>query len=236
MGIELSHGKAAAGAPLRVAALAIVVVATVAGSACSGGTRRAPRAGDSTGAAPSLVGTRVLVFPFQGVAGIPGQPDAELAFALQSRGQGVAWILPDQSREALRSSPGLQVNLTGLPVGVFMRAEVQRVGDPIYGTVRRLAALMDGHVALIPVQVRYRPEAEGVPGAAEVAAALLDVRSGQVLWFGIVEGAPGAADDPGVLASALDALARTLAPGLAGGGDSTIQVMTTVHAEVPAGP
>ena len=193
-----------------------LALALVAVTACSSGPRPAPQAGESTGAVPSLVGARVLVFPVQAVQGLPGQVDAELAFALRARDRGVAWILPDESREALRGSPGLQVTLTGLPVAMFMGAEVQRVGDPIYGTVRRLAALMNGQVALIPVQARYRPGEGGAPGAAEVAATLVDVRSGRVLWFGVVEGSPGAPDDPGVLASAMDALAQVLAPGTAG--------------------
>jgi hypothetical protein len=96
---------------------------------------------------------------------------------------------------------------------MFLRGEVRRVGDPLYGVLRRLGALTGAQVALIPVLVRYRPAgASAAPGGtAEVVAALLDVRSGYVLWFGVEGGEAGPADDPGVLASAIDALARRLA-------------------------
>lgn len=189
---------------------ALLVTALAAG--CAPGSRSAPTAGSSSGAVPSLPGVRVLVFPFQAVEGLTGQADAELAYALDARDDGVAWILPDESREALRMSPSLQVSLTGLPVAMFLGAEVHRVGDPLFGILRRLGALMDAPVALIPIVARYRPEAADRPGAAEVAAALLNVRDGRVLWFGVVEGGAGPAADPRVLATAVDALVRTLTP------------------------
>ena len=92
------------------------------------------------------------------------------------------------------------------------QAQVNRIGDPLYGYLRRLSAISNGTLALIPVEVRHRASTAERPGAVEVVAALVDVRSGRVPWFGVVQGAPGDGSSPGALASAADALARLLFP------------------------
>lgn len=181
----------------------------VLGLATGCGSRRPPPApGESLGVVPDLTGRRVMVLPVQTVEGLPGDVDAELAFALQSRAAEVDWVMPAELREAVATSPSLDVRLEGLPVAVFLRTEVERVGDPLFGVLRRLGALTGGEVALIPVIARYRPGSGASPGAVEVAAALLDVRSGYVLWYGVEEGEPGSVTEPAVLASTLDVLAR----------------------------
>jgi hypothetical protein len=162
-----------------------------------------------------------MLFPVQSMEGLGGRPagstasrqvDAELAFTLAVRAAGVTWILPEEMRRALAASPGLEAPLEGLPVGMFSQAEVRRVGDPLFGYLRRMAALVDCDIALLPVFARYRAPSAARASAIEVGAALISARSGQVLWFGVVEGDPGPADDPGSLASAVEALARRLLP------------------------
>lgn len=149
-----------------------------------------------------------MVLPFQSALGAAGDPDAELAFALRDRGPGVTWVLPPRLQQALDRSPGLQVRIHGLPVGVFGAAEVERVGDPLYGDLLRLAALVDAETALVPIRVWLAPGEAG--DRVRASAALVHVRTGRVLWFAVAEGQPGEPQDPGALASAVDALARTL--------------------------
>lgn len=176
---------------------------------------------------PNLTGRRVMVLPVQRLSGgVTGSPDAELGFALEQRSRDVFWILPDELRDAVRASPGFDVRVDNLPVGVFGQAEVRRVGDPLYGNIRRLAALVDAQLALIPVGVGYRraaaadsqtvagdpDDAVPPPGRVEVAAALISVVTGRVVWFGVEGGTAGTATDPAALASALDRLALRLAP------------------------
>jgi hypothetical protein len=174
---------------------------------------------------PDLSGVRVMVFPVQ-EGTLPGDTEAELGFALESRAPAVTWISPDELRAAARGSPGYDVVVEGLPVGIFLQAEVRRVGDPLYGYLRRMGALVDADAALIPIRLQYRVpqledssgeprggvgEAEAAPqGRAEVTSVLISLVSGRVHWFGIVEGEPGEPTDPAVLASTLDALARRL--------------------------
>lgn len=151
-----------------------------------------------------------MVLPVQVTAGLQGDPDAELAFALRGRAPKMHWVLPERIEAAVQRSPGLGARATGLPVGVFLQAEVERVGDPLYGQLRRLAALVDAEVALLPVRVAPGPMHVTGRATVQVFAALVAVRSGRVLWFGVVEGTPGPPGGPGPLASAMERLARTL--------------------------
>lgn len=168
-----------------------------------------PEPGTSQGVPPDLRGIRVMVLPVQQNMGVPGDPDAELAFGLGERGRGVDWILPAELDRALERSPGLNASTHGLQVGAFEAAEVRRVGDPLYGQLRRLAAVVDGQVALIPVRATLEPDS--VAGTAvRLSTALIDVRTGRVLWFGVAQGDAGPPDDPRPLASTVDRLARTL--------------------------
>lgn len=171
-----------------------------------------PTPGASNAPVPDLRGQRVMLYPTQSVLGLSGDVDAEIAFALTQRPQ-VTWVLPAEMRRAIQESPGLEAPVDGLPVGIFSQAEVRRIGDPLFGYLRRMSALVGSDIALIPVYSRYRAADATRPSGVEIAAAILSTRTGQVLWFGVVEGAPGAADDPRSLATAAEALGRRLVPG-----------------------
>lgn len=189
---------------------AIVLVSALATGCAS--SQSALEAGGEYGGVPDLRGLSVMLLPAQGVRGVAddGSVDLEIAFALEGRSQQVEWVLPEEMRTVLARSPGVQVGIDALPVGAFLRAEVERVGDPLYGQLRRLSALTGAELALIPVEVRYRDATAERPGAVEIAATLLTTRTGRVYWFGVVEGAAGSPDDPAALASAADALARRM--------------------------
>lgn len=177
-----------------------------------------PGPGTLRGTPPDLSGQRVMLLPAQRVIGVGGDLDSELAFALQERGAGVSWVLPSELDEALERAPGLDTRTHNLPVDLFLAGEVQRIGDPLYGDLRRLGAVANAELAFLPVQAAFEPVADGGEGGAvRLWASLLDVRTGRVLWFAIVEGDPGPAGDPKPLASAVDELARKLlGPGSAG--------------------
>jgi hypothetical protein len=159
-----------------------------------------------------------MLFPVQSLQGVGTQADGELAYALGQRNANVDWVLPDDMRRASATSPGLDVRLQGLPVGMFMQSEVRRVGDPLFGYLRRMGALVSSDVALLPVLARHRPSSPAtvdrpaVTPAVEIAAALIAVRSGEVLWFGVEQGQPAGSEDPRALATAAEALSRRLLP------------------------
>jgi hypothetical protein len=154
-----------------------------------------------------------MVLPFQLREGLAGDPDAELAFALHGSASSVEWILPDEIRAQMRASPALDAPIDGLPVEVFLRTEVDRLGDPIFGVLRRLSAVTGADLVLLPVAVfpETVPEEAGGGVRVRASAALMSARSGRVLWYG-VEAGLGGGGDPSALANVMDALARRLAP------------------------
>lgn len=199
--------------------LALLAAVTAPSWGCAGAP--APAAGQARGSVPSLLGRSVIVFPVQRNLGVRGDATAEMVFALEGPGEGPDWLLPAELERVLAQSPGLDAPLENLPVDVFLQAQVNRIGDPIYGVLRRIGAVTDADLALLPVAVRPGVPAEPEDGAAaaeegpvpvEFVATLIEVRTGRVVWFGVEAGAAGAADDPGRLASAAEALARRLVP------------------------
>lgn len=200
--------------------VAVAGILSLGAVACGGGSGPSvPTPGTAVGAVPNLQGRSVMVLPTQIRQGIPPSvsADSELRFALEQRGPSVEWLFPDTLRTITSRSPGITAPLEGLPVGIFLRARVERIGDPLYGHLRRLSALTSSPLALIPIRLRYRetPEAIGdqvFEPAMELMAVLLHVQSGRVLWFGVVDGATGGPTDPRSLASAADRLARVMAP------------------------
>ncbi len=153
-----------------------------------------------------------MVFPFQDRVGVGTDADSELAFTLQSLGEEVDWVLPAELREAVQSTPGMDLRVGGLPVSMFLRAEVRRVGDPLYGYLLRASALVNSQVALIPVVVRPSVPTEDAPARMEMVAVIIATRTGDVVWFGVEAGEEGGPNDPAAVASAAEALARRLLP------------------------
>lgn len=135
-----------------------------------------------------------MVLPAQAPAN--PQFDAELSYWLKESAPQVKWVLPEDLDRALARNPALGIQARALEVSVFRRAQVKRIGDPLFGDLRRLAALFDTRLALLPVYSR----------GAEVAVALIDTHFGDVAWFGIVAGADSTA------ASTAQRLATMLAP------------------------
>ena len=192
---------------LSAALLAVVVVA-----GCGGGPAPVPQAGESRGFPPDLRGRSVMLLPVQQNLGIAGDHSAELAFALTSRTEEVEWILEEDIQEILRRSPGIDADTRGLPVAVFRQAAVERIGDPLYGQIRRMAALVGADLVVLPVAVSYEanPEIPGSTPRVRFMATVLDARTGRVQWFGIEEGGDHPRTDPRALASAAERLAQTI--------------------------
>ena len=181
------------------------VVALFLAACASGGNTSSPD--ETRGAVPDLRGRTVLILPTQLRDGAPDGVtiDEEVAYALGARTDAVAWVFPPEVESILRRSPGVQATLWNLPVEMFLQAEVRRIGDPLYGEIRRLTTLAGADVAIIPILLSY-----GEDGAYHLVATLLDPVTGRVLWFATVDGVAGPADAPGALASVADALSRAV--------------------------
>jgi hypothetical protein len=153
-----------------------------------------------------------MLLPTQLVMGIAGDPDAELQFVLTDRGREVEWIFAEEVDEILARSPAIQARTTGLPVGVFLQAEVERVGDPLYGELRRMASLMEATAILLPVMASFEANTEIEDSTPRVrfTMALIEPRTGRVMWFTIEEGEDFPPGDPRGLASAAEAVSRAM--------------------------
>lgn len=175
---------------------------------CAGRTQPAPSAGYERGGVPDLRGVRLLVLPLQLWSGVHADAGLEVEYAL-GRAQGAQdWVMPASLRTALSQSPGVGVRIDALPVSVFLAGEVERVGDPLFGGLYRLGALTGASVALLPVEARARAQEDDE--SVEISAALVDIRSGRVLWFGVVEGRRGPPGDLSLAATAAEALAQRI--------------------------
>lgn len=192
----------------RTTLVVVLSLAWALSSACGGGSRPEPVAGTTSGYAPDLRGRRVMVLPVQQNLGVPGDPNAEFAFGLRERDVEVEWVFPDEIQAVLSRSPGVQASLRGLPVGNFLQAEVERIGDPLYGELRRLAALVGADAALLPIQTSLEAEPDMDP-TVRMWTTLIEVRSGRVLWFSVLDGEAAPAGSPLGLASAVEVVTKS---------------------------
>ncbi len=201
-------------APLRRLAPPAALLCALAGTATACASRAAPTPETPSQPAPDLGGHGVMVLPAQsGAAARPPRIDDEIRYWLAQSGSRIAFVFPDRLRRALAASPALSdVRLDALAVASFRRGRVERIGDPLFGDLRRLGAVVDARYALLPVAAAYVPGPGGASaGRVEIAAALIDTFGGDVLWYGVVGGDRGPAGDARVVASAARALAKAVA-------------------------
>lgn len=173
----------------------------------------------TTRPAPVLVGYKVMVLPTQrGPVPVAdpqkqhfpvdaGKLDAEISYWLPQLARTVNWVLPATIQRAIDRSPTLGVDMHSLTVTSFQRAQVKRIGDPLFGELRRLAAVLDTRIAVVPVAAELIGPTRA-DARVQVATAVIDTFDGTVLWFGVLEGDADAKGDDVVLASAAQAFAR----------------------------
>lgn len=193
---------------MRVASLLSGTLALLVLASCASRSSAPPTPGYERGVVPELRGQRVILLPLQMRSGGHSDLGRELEYAVGQAGGQVDWVMPEATRAILERSPGTGILIDQLPVRAFLAGELQRVGDPLFGDLYRLGALVGAPLAFLPIESRAR--VEDATETIEISAALLDVRTGRVVWFGVVEGAPG---PPGALAtsaSAADVLAARL--------------------------
>ncbi len=184
----------------RTAVLAVVLLAAACG--------RKPQGADAPAPSPlDLSGQRIMLIPAR--AGEPRELDAELLFWLSDRSPGTDWIEPEEIRETAASIPS-RFALDAPRRIIQGKGEAPRLADPLYGDVRRLAAVLDAQLALVPLGTQIARDSSGV--IVQLAAALASIHGGRVIWVYTVESGPSESIAAGV-AGAAETLARTLIRG-----------------------
>lgn len=158
-------------------------------------------------APPDLAGVRIMLIPVRAPA--PAQLDAELAFWLQDRAAATDWVLPDELQRVADRTPAWRLRLDALQRPIMDMGGHRRVGDPLYGALRQLGAVVDADYALVPLGVGETADTAGV--ALSMAVAVVDIRGGRVVWLHTAHGERNSARATAV-ASVAEAVARSLVP------------------------
>ena len=159
-----------------------------------------------------LGGQRVLVLPLQQAAGLPVNREevgVEIVAALRDRDTRTQWIDPARLRRTLSQSPGFAQDPGALPNDRYDVHGERRVQGPLADALRRYMALTEARLVVIPRSGGVRALEDGRV-VVRLNAAVVDARTGLVVWFGEAEGAPGAPADPALVPSAAAALAERM--------------------------
>ncbi len=204
----------------------MMLLAVLAAGACGGhGSRTAPEdpiqaVAPSPVPVGSLAGTNVLLLTAGGivfgdsVAALDTQQtalldaaNAALDTALRRDAREVTWLGIAEQRRMIRRNPTFDINPDRLPTAFLLSTRAAQVPDPLWADIRTLAALGNARFALVPAAVRIT----GAPDAyaAVLVMAIVDARTGVVLWRGRTDG-PRAASPAAALARAASALVPSL--------------------------
>ncbi|TVP54709.1 MAG: hypothetical protein EA351_12645 [Gemmatimonadales bacterium] len=187
-----------------------VVLVFLLAAGCGFRSSGPPEVGHDRGGIPDLRGARVLLLPPQVVVGGHADLERELVFALAERGGDVQWITPERMRDRLDRTPELDIAIDRLAVQPFLAGQLERYGDPLFGELYRLGVVESADLALLPFQVRERVTDDGA--RLEVSASLLRLRTGRVIWTGVLAGDTGPPGSLAATASAVESLARRVVP------------------------
>jgi hypothetical protein len=178
-------------------------------TACGSTQQPTPAPSRSTGSATrplaGLAAQRIIVVPALAVregdpagwaASIPRLReflrvlDDEIAAALADRGLGQAWVFPDQLWRGHSRNPSLGVDpyrLATQPLRGVRLAVGDRISEPLASQLRALAAVHDGRLVLLPVEVFFDIDRAARTGRTGLRLALVDARLAEVRWLGEVK-------------------------------------------------
>ena len=197
----------------RLLPLACALLAGAAPAACGGKTPPPGQVAPAVSVAPmDLGGQRVLILPVQASTGLQFNREemtTELVAALRARDTRTQWIDPARLRRSLASSPNFAPDPAALPNDRYEVHGERRIQGPLADAVRRYMALTEARLVLIPRTATLMTPDSGA-AFVRMNAAVVDARTGYVIWYGEADGQPAAPDDRALIASAAQALAVRL--------------------------
>jgi hypothetical protein len=197
---------------LVCAALAVVL------SAASCGGKKPPPGGVAPAVAIApmdLGGQRVLILPVQSASGLAFNREIiteEIVAAIRARDTRTQWIDPARLRRTLAGSPTFAPDPAALPNDRYEMHGQRRIQGGLADAVRRYMALTEARLVVIPRSAAMiTPDSGGA--FVRLNAAVVDARTGFVVWWGEADGRPAPAEDRALITSAATALAvRMLVP------------------------
>lgn len=197
----------------RLPALACALLAAaVAG--CGGGPKPAPgQPAPAVAVAPmDLGGQRVLILPVQASTGLQFTREAvtdELVAALRERDTRTQWIDPARLRRSLASSPNFAPDPAALPNDRYEVYGDRRIQGGLGDAVRRYMALTEARLVVIPRSATL-VSPDSAPAFVRMNVAVVDARTGFVVWYGEADGEPVPAEDRASIATAARAMAARM--------------------------
>lgn len=185
----------------------------LAAAACGGRKPPAEGPGPAVSVAPmDLGGQRVLILPVQAASGVPFNREViteEIVAALRARDTRTQWIDPARLRRSLASSPNFAPDPAALPNDRYELYGERRIQGGLADAVRRYMALTEARLVVIPRTAALMTPDSGA-AFVRLNAAVVDARTGYVVWWGEADGQPAAPDDRALIRSAAAALAVRL--------------------------
>jgi hypothetical protein len=195
--------------PFTCAALAMLLSA----AACGG--KKPPPGGvaPAVSVAPmDLGGQRVLILPVQASSGLQFNREIitdEIVAALRARDTRTQWIDPARLRRSLAQSPNFAPDPAALPNDRYEVYGDRRIQGGLQDAVRRYMALTEARLVVIPRSATLITPDSGA-ALVRLNVAVVDARTGFVVWWGEADGRPAAPDDRALITSAAQALAVRL--------------------------
>jgi hypothetical protein len=197
----------------RLLVLACALLAGAAPAACGRKPTPPGQVAPAVSVAPmDLGGQRVLILPVQASSGLSfnrEEVSTEIVAALHARDTRTQWIDPARLRRSLASSPNFAPDPAALPSDRYEVHGARRIQGPLADAVRRYMALTEARLVVIPRSATLMTPDSAAP-FVRLNAAVVDARTGYVIWYGEADGTPAPAGDRALIASAAAALAVRL--------------------------
>lgn len=200
----------------RTLPLACAALAVLAAAACGGKKPPPGQVAPAVSIAPmDLGGQRVLILPVQASSGLPFNREIitdEIVAAIHARDTRTQWIDPARLRRTLAGSPNFAPDPAALPNDRYEAYGDRRIQGGLHDAVRRYMALTEARLVVIPRSATLVTPDSGA-AFVRLSAAVVDARTGMLVWWGEADGTPGDPADRALVTSAATALAvRLLIP------------------------
>jgi hypothetical protein len=113
--------------------------------------------------------------------------DSLVGAALTGRSPEVKWVFPAELRKLARRAPTVAPDPDRMGQSLLRGPKVEEVPDPLRNNLRSMMALVGGRFVLVPAALAFLREPNDAV-RAELSLALVDTRTGRVVWRSLAWG------------------------------------------------